>query len=238
MRKTLIYNLLVILFCLISTVVFSAADPDSCFTVAYGNLTNTNTWNCDGVIGSEYPGSSTNVTILHDVVLDESFTGGSKISGNWTITATKSLSGAAFSLEFGSTKTTINGTLEVDNLTFNNGTVLTVDVASSVDVSGNFTNNNNSNTISIDSPNFQVDGDMSNGNGGTITGDGLIHVDGTVTNDAGGNILGCVGAGCGGVGVTLAIELISFDVRIVDDGALVSWVSSSEINNDYFIVEK
>lgn len=231
---------LVLLFFVISTTAFSG-DPSSCTSIANGNFTAAGTWSC---VGGSVPGKSTDVTINHDVTLNTSFTGGSKLSGDWDITDGSSLIGAGESLEWGSGTSTISGTLSVDNLSFNNGAEVTFASTSSIIVAGDFTNDNNSDEVVVNTTSFTVAGNLSNGEGAVISGTGSIDVDGTITNIGAGKLFGCSGDGCctnegdDDCVLALPIELLSFEVYHDGTSTVYRWTTASELNNEYFIIEK
>lgn len=223
------------LFFLLFLAQLSFAMPAAdCTTIADGDFNDDAIWDCGSA-----PGKADNVTISHNVNLNVSFTGGGKISGNWTVDAGASIDGGStYSLEFGSGTSTINGNFEVNNLSINNGAALSFSSTSTVNVNGNFTNDNNSDEVTVNTSNFDVGGNMSNGNGGTIVGTGQIDVTGTVTNAGTGTILGCVGAACCGGGCVLLVDLLSLTVEQKKEKVFIKWATASEIDNDYFIVEK
>lgn len=218
------------------------AGTDNCTSTGAGNFNTAGNWDCGHV-----PDKDDNVTLAHNMTLDVSFTGGGKISGNWSIPAGFSLTGAAYSLEFGSTTTSIYGTLVINNLTLNNGANMDFGAGSSVTINGDFTNDNNSNSVVINSDPFDVAGDLSNGTGASLGGGAVITVGGTIDND--GDLFGCVGTnnccddgdGSGdGTGdpCVLEISLLLFDVQKKDSKAEVIWITGSEIDNDYFLVQR
>ena len=165
----------------------------SCTTTADGDFSDAAIWSCGSV-----PGKADNVTINHVVNLDVSFAGGGATSGTWLIAICASLTSTTSDLDFKTVSNlTVNGTFEVDNLEFDNGSSVTFNSTANVVVHGNFTNNNNSNNVTVNTDAFNVKGNLSNGNGGSITGTGSIDVDGTVSNNAGGTLFSCSGVGCG-----------------------------------------
>lgn len=225
------------LLCVVSVYGY-AGDPSSCTSTGNGNYSDAGTWSC---VGGSVPGKSTDVTINHDVTLDENLTGGGgAIQGDWTIAIGASLNGGAtYNVTFSNGTASILGTFEVNNLTIDNGAEVNFESTAAVTVNGDFTNTNNSNEVTVNTDNFDVTGDLDNGNGATMVGTGSIDVTGTVTNHANGTLLGgCVGADCCAGGCTLFIDLLSFGVNRNKKDVELKWTTASEVNNDYFIIEK
>lgn len=131
------------------------------------------------------------------------------------------------------------GILVVNNITFNNGSVIRIESGGKLIVLGDLTNKNNSEDVSIDGS-LSVTGELSNGNGGNIYGNGTIEsgsyigsccimshnpsdlTGGSVINDS----------------IVLPIELIYFHGELIDKSVVFNWVTLSEINNDYFVIFK
>ena len=67
---------------------------------------------------------------------------------------------------------------KVDNFEVDNGGVLTVNSTADVIIYGDFTNNNNSDDVTINTTSFTVEGDLNNGTGAVLTGTGSITVEG------------------------------------------------------------
>jgi cytoskeletal protein CcmA (bactofilin family) len=149
------------------------------------------------------------------------------IANGGTINATNLTSAlfATFTVESG-------GTLNVAN---DAGTGLfaafTVESGGNVDIGGDFvTGGVGSTTIDGD---MNVDGDFTNTGGGVVDGDGNLTVGGTYTNngdDSGFN--GDLN------GAPLPVELVYFKGGIVDDEVILEWLTSSEINNEGFEVQR
>ena len=139
---------------------------------------------------------------------------------------------------------TADDTLEViGNVTFANGSEVNVNSGGVLKITGNVTNNNNSNTITIDGL-IEIDGDFDGGNGSEIIGSGTMTTTGTITTTGSGKVFGstddCTGSGSctatpGGV---LPVELISFEANTHNNHVELKWVTSSEINNAYFTIER
>jgi len=190
-------NCLIVCFCASSTLVFSAGPATSCFSIADGDFDDDNTWNCDGVAGGDFPFKVTSVVISHAVVLNVNFTGGSKLSGNWTIDLGALLISAAESLKLVGATITINGVLTINDLSINNGAAVVFASTFNITINGNFVNDNNSNNVNVNTTNFTVGGDLTNGNRVVIEGSGSIYADGDITNGTPkGTLFGCSGIDC------------------------------------------
>ncbi|MDQ3191330.1 MAG: T9SS type A sorting domain-containing protein [Bacteroidota bacterium] len=134
----------------------------------------------------------------------------------------------------------ISGTVTTRNISFANGSTVNITSTGNLIVTGNLTNNNNSDGITINGT-VSVAGNFFNGNGGVIEGSGSLSVDGSVTNN--GTTFGCSGSGCCTTspctfGSVLPIELLSFQAIIQDNIVVLEWKTASEINNDFFTIEK
>jgi len=206
-----------------------------CSTISDGDFNDASIWSCGSV-----PGKSDDVNINHIVNLNVSFTGGGAIKGDWVIALGASLTSITSDLDISGTGSlTVSGTFEVDNLEFDNGSVVLFNSTANVIVHGDLTNNNNSNSVTVNTTNFTVEGNLENGNGSVIGGSGSIDVDGIVTNNTGGTLFGCTGVGCGCNNcVLLPIELIHFNAVTNGGSVRIEWTTSSEINNDFFTIER
>lgn len=116
----------------------------------------------------------------------------------------------------------------------NNGTI---------NIQGDF-NNSGSGNVSADDGGFvQVDGNYDNSGGGSTDVDGGTFVVGGTysggdpsgdTGDCTGGSGGCCGASCG----TLPVTLIDFVASANASSIELSWSTGTELNNDYFTIEK
>ncbi len=116
------------------------------------------------------------------------------------------------------------------------------------DLGTNFTVNGN--IGARDGSNSTVDGIINiNGNwningGATFAGTGLVTYTGSVGGPNGGGLGTLTGgfAGCGGGGscgdTALPVDLVSFTVESSTGGVKVYWETASELNNDYFSVQR
>lgn len=95
--------------------------------------------------------------------------------------------------------------------------------------------------------NVDVDGDFSAGNDAAVVVDGDLTVDGSFTAGTGSDMSGSgtatTGGTCAGpdafcISSPLPVELISFDVTSEDNEIHLTWQTATEINNDYFNIER
>jgi len=143
---------------------------------------------------------------------------------------------------------TVTGTLIIwgDLIVDNN---LSLSVSGTLIIKGNIQMNNGA-SISV-TGSVQVDGDFIAGNNAnvTISGGGNINVDGTVTVGMNGNFTGPPGSftagGCsegGGSnfcsGGVLPVDLLFFTAKATLSNVKINWATASEINSDYFVIEK
>lgn len=157
---------------------------------------------------------------------------------------------------------TLNGNVYVDNnITNNGGSSLSIGSNSIVEVNNSLTNNSN---ITLDGGLVVGSGGVNNG-GGNMDGSGLFQVDGGLTNwgtiggsldvcssDAstnpitnGNNVTGsatiCSNGGANFPIVPAAplpVELASFEAKANGNTVELIWVTLSELNNDYFTIER
>jgi hypothetical protein len=131
---------------------------------------------------------------------------------------------------------TVNGSLNVDDAEFSNGSVVNFNAGSTTQINGDLENKNNSNHVFIDGV-VSVDGDFEND--GTIGGQGILSVD--EESEGSGTIFGGPNNQTGPYvfgGTSLPIELLYFSRDLYDDCVVLYWATASESNNDYFIVDK
>lgn len=103
-----------------------------------------------------------------------------------------------------------------------------------VRVLGDLNIGNNSNAVDIDGDSaLAVEGDVTGDNvGGSITSGGAESCE-----SGGGTCCGSA-ALCASTASTLPIELLSFDATVKENGVLLSWTTATEINNDFFTLER
>lgn len=190
----------------------------------------------------------------------------STVSGNWT-TGPNWINGAPASpssaanttMNIGATlpmtltanySLNSNGTLNIPanatltiigNVTFNNGSALNVSSGGYLIIIGNVTNNNNSNNISVNGT-FSVTGNFTGGNGSEIVGTGAMAISGSVTTTGTGVIFGsavdCTVNCSSSASSPLPIELIDFSGTCLTNGVQLNWSTATELNNNYFLIEK
>ncbi len=119
----------------------------------------------------------------------------------------------------------VSGTLIIDgDVQLNNNASLSV-TSGSISVGGNFTGGNNT-AISITDPGaIDVTGDFTVGNGSTLGGDGTLSVGGD-----------CAGPVC--ADPQLPVTLVYFTGAVKDKLVKLEWSTSSELNFDFFLLEK
>lgn len=147
--------------------------------------------------------------------------GDMQVSGDLTV-----FRNAAFTVASGSSLI-IGGDLTTQN-------IADINIEGSVSIDGNLDVGRNV-TIDIDmdgngSGELTVGGDLIGDIGTTINGDGPVSVGGGVF----GNI---TDPGSSQIG-TLPIELVSFNATRDDDIVYLTWLTATEINNDYFTIER
>ena len=132
----------------------------------------------------------------------------------------------------------VYGILKVWDLTFYNGSYVTVYPGGQIIVLNNLTNMNNSDNVTIDGS-ISVTGTFQNGNGGDITGNGSITA-GTFTGvgTTFGYENGTIPPGTTVSTGSLPIELVSFSANTEKGNVTIKWSTSSETNNDYFSIER
>ncbi|MEO5571812.1 MAG: hypothetical protein ABIT08_14420 [Bacteroidia bacterium] len=217
------------------------------YSRANGNWTATATWSntSGGASCGCTPGGSDDIYISHNVILNKNLTNSDGISGSLTINSGGTLNGGStYDIEI---KTggvlTVNGTLKVFDLTFFNGSFVTVNSTASVTVNGTLHNKNNSNNVVFNGP-VTVVGPFINGNGATISGAGpLVITNGPASNSGG--LFGCNGTipstfpinFPGPCIISLPVELISFKAS-GNNPVILEWITASETNNKFFSLQK
>jgi hypothetical protein len=123
---------------------------------------------------------------------------------------------------------TITGTVHIyGNIDMGNSG--TLNVSGGLTVDGDVTGGNNS-TINVSAPGtIDIGGDLTTGNGSSVTGPpGSISVGGSCNSTT----PGFCSSGA------LPIQLIFFNARQQRDAVEISWATATEINVDYFAVDK
>lgn len=224
------------------------------------------TWsqNCKG--GT--PSLNDDVNIYHDVELDVSLTGGNHIKGQLFIADSASLidasGGSSFSMRIqnnGSFEvegiTTVEGDLEIQgkgelivrkdatlnvqgNADWSSDANVLVEEDGEINIDGDLDVGNNSDDIVVDGV-INVGEDFKTGNGSEISGSGEINIDGQVNND--GVVFDIIGsnadcADCTLPNNALPVDLVYFSVEQKENSVHLNWETSSELNNDFFLVQR
>ena len=141
------------------------------------------------------------------------------------------------------TTLTVNGcdTLIINgDADFRNGSYLTVKACAVLIINGNVINRNNSNTIKIDGK-IIISGSFTGGNGSALIGAGVMTIAGPVTLTGGtvfGSAVSCTVNCSSSAASPLPIELIDFSATCITNGVQLNWATASELNNDYFLIER
>jgi len=184
------------------------------------------------------------ITMSYDLINQGSNHNG--ITGKLTINAGGTLDGGStYNLDIRSQGTLVDcGTVIVKNLTFDNGSYVTVCAGGILTVNGNFDNQNNSNNVFINGQ-MTVYGSFLNNGGGviTVTSPGNISVPNGPFNNfstitCNGTTTTCSSIPCSISCFALPIELTLFDASAADEKVKVIWETASEVNNDHFTIEK
>ena len=138
-------------------------------------------------------------------------------------------------------KGTIIGTNSGKELKIDKGTLI-VESGGRIEWDGKLTTDSDPSTVTIDG--WMEVGDIFT-NKITVSGSGGMFISGTMNND-GGSLFGCTSSGDGCCGLPdctlgtapLPIELVSFEAELIDDRVELKWITASEINNDFFTIEK
>ncbi len=155
------------------------------------------------------------------------------------ISTGKSLSSTTNSLEIKSGSTlVVYGTLEVYDLTFYNGSIIDIKPGATIIVHHDFTNNNNSNNVTINGS-VSVTGIFNNGTGGIVSGTGVISASdytgsGTTFNYTNNTIPDGSAVSEG----SLPVQLAYFNAQSAKGKVYLNWTTMSEVNNNYFEVQR
>jgi len=194
-----------------------AALINNLFTYTIGDLTFGNsgglTINTTGTLNVGASGTPKNLTAGNGASL--TVTGTLIIWGNLIVENTLSLN--------------VSGTLIVKgNIQMENGA--SISVTGSVDVEGDFIAGNNASVSISGGGSVNVDGDVSLGNNANLTGPpGSFTVGGGCSQQMGSTF--CDSS-------TLPVELLFFKARATTSQVELSWATASELNSDYFQIEK
>ncbi|PKP20080.1 MAG: hypothetical protein CVU05_09855 [Bacteroidetes bacterium HGW-Bacteroidetes-21] len=185
------------------------------------------------------PATRDRIFIYQTIELSQTFSM-QATTGRLEIAAGKSLYTLVNSLSVNSnTSLVVYGTLEVYNLTFDNGSTVYVAPGGAIIVHNNFTNRNNSDQVTINGD-VSVAGTFDNGNGGIVSGTGSI----TANDYSGaGTTFGHTPTSTIPDGITvttnpLPVEFISFNAKSNGNKVTLHWQTLTEINNKWFEVER
>jgi hypothetical protein len=236
-RKFLLSAILLGIFAIVIFLLYNNAQKKdqekNALSTVYSSLSSGN-WSTDGTwspVG--VPGGSDNITINHTITSASSFV----LFGTLNINAAAILTIKSLEVKSGACLN-LYGTLNVEDLVFDNGSHVHFYSGSSANISNDFHNKNNSNDVVFDGT-MNVLGEFINGNGGLITGSGFITAhqysgDGTTygynpTDDV---------ADGSTIPSSLPVQLLSFDVKQKENAVEINWSTASETNNNYFSVER
>lgn len=139
-------------------------------------------------------------------------------------------SGSTFNINDG-------GNIQLLNLTIDAGATMNLNTGGDLASVGWIVNNSNAVVIDgdlVDNSNFT--------NNGSITGTGSIDVDGTAsgTGTINGTSMSVIDFGSGPVDISqpLPVELLYFSVKYQNQMVEVKWATDTEINNNYFTIER
>jgi len=196
--------------------VASGAMGTTDYSIASGSYTANGNWStsaCGGASCGCTPGSD--IVICSGTTI--TFTGDFIVGPGGNVSSLTVNTGGTF---------TITGSLE-----FKKNSTVNVAASGTINVGTSFANDNNSNTIAING-HLNVAGAASFGNGSTVTGSGSVSVGGS--SSGGGTVYGG-SPGC--TNCTLAITLSSFTAAYNNDAVLLTWISATETNNQYYTIE-
>ncbi len=189
-------------------------------SIGNGDWGNTSSWDTGLVPDNDQTNGNDDIIITHHITLNDNLT--VKSGTNIIIEGCDTL--------------TVNG-----NVTFNNGSSIHVESCAVLIVNGSVTNNNNSTNVIIDGK-IVISGNYDGGTGSELSGLGEMDIDGSVTTDGTGSVFGsetdCV-SDCDNSGSNpLPIDLLWFNGVYEDGETIIRWATASEINNDYFLLER
>ena len=238
---TLIKRYIVILLLFVVSNSFSI----TYYSIIDGNWDDGATWSTTpgGVSCSCVPDVSNDIIYIQsDVILDVNLTNGGgnegDVGGSIIIDATFSLKSTTKNISFKTgSHLIVNGDLELFDLEFDTGTTVSSGVNSSIIVHGDLINRNNSDDVTINGT-IDVSGEFSNGNGDEIIGSGSITASAfTGSGTTFGLENGTIAPGAT-IPNSLPINLLSFDGKKDGDSISLTWSTSSEINNEFFTIER
>ncbi|HBF87525.1 MAG TPA: hypothetical protein DDX39_02695 [Bacteroidales bacterium] len=193
-----------------------------------GNWTNASIWS------PVVPSFSDNIRIKHSVV---NFTS-SNLNGFLQIDSSGVLTTLDIDVQNGATLD-IYGTMNMSNLTLSNGSTLHVRASGVLAISSDFKNKNNTINVVVDGI-MIVGGNFDNGFGGIIKGVGIITTSGSYFGAGetfGINPTSSIPANTT-IYSTLPVKLSIFNCVAEKSTVNISWISKTEINNNYYFIER
>jgi hypothetical protein len=132
------------------------------------------------------------------------------------------------------------------NITISNNALLVIDNGGSLNISGNSSLTGTGDLQINQGGTLNITGDFNLNGDGTGINNGTINVYGDLTFSGNGSLCGTGVVNVGGATIggspcstiILPVDLLSFTASIRDKLVEVSWITASESNSDYFIVER
>lgn len=129
------------------------------------------------------------------------------------------------------------------NLNFSNNTIIRINSGGMLTITGNINFSNKAQLIIETGAVLNITGNMSMSGLTTGTIDGLLNVSGNLTGGdrlCGSGVIqvGSIVSGTPCPAISLPISLSKFIATTKENYILINWTTSSEINNDYFTVER
>ena len=205
---------------------FAAFGFSAAFTTGQsGGWATSTTWSSGSIAPTSGNSNTINIGSGHDVVLNGSITFGNNcilnVYGNLIINGDLTALNSLVINVTGSL--TING-----NIIGKNGA--SIAISGNAFVAGDATFNN-SGEIIMNGGVLDIGGSLIGGTGCEITGNGTINIDGTNSFDD------TPSSGVS-INITLPIELLYFQVFQGNGCINITWSSATELNNDYYTVER
>jgi hypothetical protein len=131
------------------------------------------------------------------------------------------------------------GILVVHDMEFSNGSHISIETGGKLIIKGNLTNKNNSKNVVVIGT-INVSGNFDNGTGGIVTGTGSISVTGNYEGNGStfSHPNNSYSSNSTITGSSLPVEFIGLSYKVNTDNIELNWETASEINNDYFTIEK